>query len=326
MGALGLLISCVGIDKITGVPRLTFGNPYLSGGFQLIPVLIGLFAIAELLNKVEHRDFKVSNVAKFSKEKLERTEKKRCALTIGKSSLIGTFIGAVPGTGAAIASFISYGEAKRVSKHPEEFGSGSIEGIAASEAGNNGVTGATLIPLLTLGIPGDAVTAILMGSLLMQGIIPGPSLFTQHSLIVYTIMVGLIVVNVAMYLEGKFLLKLFVKITKLPMNLMIPMIVLLCVTGAYAVNNAFFDVAAMMAFGIIGYVLTRMRFPVTPMLMAIILGPTAEEGMRQSLILSDGSYSIFVQRPICLLFLVISVISIIWPVIKFLLFKKEKSK
>ena len=299
MGALGLLISCVGIDKITGVPRLTFGNPYLSGGFQLIPVLIGLFAIAELLNKVEHRDFKVSNVAKFSKEKLERTEKKRCALTIGKSSLIGTFIGAVPGTGAAIASFISYGEAKRVSKHPEEFGSGSIEGIAASEAGNNGVTGATLIPLLTLGIPGDAVTAILM---------------------------GLIVVNVAMYLEGKFLLKLFVKITKLPMNLMIPMIVLLCVTGAYAVNNAFFDVAAMMAFGIIGYVLTRMKFPVTPMLMAIILGPTAEEGMRQSLILSDGSYSIFVQRPICLLFLVISVISIIWPVIKFLLFKKEKSK
>lgn len=316
MGVLGMLISSVGLDPITGTARMTFGYPYLSGGFQLIPVLIGLFAIAELLRKVECRDFKVSDVAEFSKEKLEKAEKRGCRATILKSSLIGTVIGAVPGTGAAIASFLSYSEARRVSRHPEEFGKGSLEGIAASEAGNNGVTGATLIPLLTLGIPGDAVTAILLGSLMIKGIIPGPTLFKQHSVMVYTIMIGLIFVNLAMYIEGRFLLKLFVKITKVPMNFMIPVIVLLCMTGAYAVNNTFFDVMVMLVFGIVGYIFSRYGFPVTPMLLAIILGPMAEEGMRQSMIMSNGSVMIFFQRPICLAFLVIAAGSVMWPFIK----------
>lgn len=316
MGVLGMLISSVGLDRITGTARMTFGYHYLSGGFQLIPVLIGLFAIAELLRKVEHRDFKVSDVAGFSAEKLDRGEKRECRAAILKSSLIGTVIGAVPGTGAAIASFLSYSEARRASRHPEEFGKGSLEGIAASEAGNNGVTGATLIPLLTLGIPGDAVTAILLGSLMIKGIIPGPSLFKQHSVMVYTIMIGLIFVNLAMYIEGRFLLKLFVKITRVPMNFMIPVIVLLCMTGAYAVNNTFFDVMVMLVFGIVGYVFSRYGFPVTPMLLAIILGPMAEEGMRQSMIMSGGSVMIFLQRPICLAFLLISAVSVAWPFIK----------
>jgi len=211
---------------------------------------------------------------------------------------------------------LSYSEAKRVSKMPQEFGQGSIEGIAASEAGNNGVTGATLIPLLTLGIPGDAVTAILLGSLMIQGIVPGPMLFTQHSTIVYTIMVGLIFVNLAMYLEGKFLLRLFVKITKVPMNFMISVILLLCITGAYAVNNTFFDVMVMLIFGIVGYLLSRQGFPATPMLLAIILGPMAEEGMRQSMIMSGGSPAIFFERPICLAFLLVSAASVVWTVLK----------
>ena len=317
MGALGMLVSCIGIDKITGVPRMTFGHAYLAGVLQLIPVLIGLFAIAELLRKIEHRDFRVEKLEEFSsKDRLERSEKRGSMRTILKSSVIGTVIGAIPGTGAAIASFLSYSEAKRSSKAPQEFGRGSVEGIAASEAGNNGVTGATLIPLLTLGIPGDAVTAILLGSLMIQGIIPGPQLFTQHSAMVYTIMVGLIFVNLAMYLEGRFLLRLFVKITKVPMNFMIPVILLLCITGAYAVNNTFFDVVVMLIFGIVGYVFTRFGFPVTPMLLAIILGPMAEEGMRQSLIMSGGSASIFFKRPICLLFLVISAASIAWHLVR----------
>ncbi len=316
MGAIGMLVSCIGLDRITGVPRLTFNHRYLVGGLQLIPVLIGLFAISELVRKVEKKDFNVSDVAEFSKEKLTGSEIKGSFLTMIKSSIIGTVIGAIPGTGAAIASFISYGEAKRVSKTPEKFGSGSLDGIAASEAGNNGVTGATLIPLLTLGIPGDAVTAILLGSLMIQGMIPGPSLFQTHGKVLYTIMVGLIFVNIFMFIEGKFLIKLFVKITKVPMNFMIPVIILLCITGAYAVNNAYFDVLVMLAFGLVGYVFSRFGFPVTPMLLAIILGPTAEESMRQSLIISNGSIKIFFTRPICLAFIILSVLSIALPIIK----------
>lgn len=316
MGALGMLFSTIGLDTITGVPRMTFHLSYLAGGLQLIPVLIGLFAISELVRKVEKRDFHVSEVAEFSKERLTREEKRASTFTILKSSIIGTVIGAIPGTGAAIASFMSYSEAKRTSKTPELFGHGSLDGIAASESGNNGVTGATLIPLLTLGIPGDAVTAILLGSLMIQGMIPGPSLFVQHGKTVYTIMVGLVLVNIFMFLEGKFLIKLFVKITKVPMNFMIPVIVLLCITGAYAVNNAFFDVIVMLIFGLIGFGFTRLGFPVTPMLLAIILGPTAEESLRQSLIISNSNISIFFTRPICLLFLILSLGSIFLPVIK----------
>jgi len=325
MGTIGMLISCIGLDRITGVPRLTFNHRYLVGGLQLIPVLIGLFAISELVRKVEKRDFAVSDVAEFSKESLTPKEMLESFVTIIKSSIIGTIIGAIPGTGAAIASFLSYGEAKRVSKRPEEFGKGSLDGIAASEAGNNGVTGATLIPLLTLGIPGDAVTAILLGSLMIQGMIPGPSLFAQHGKTVYTIMVGLIAVNIFMYIEGKFLIRLFIKITKVPMNFMIPVIVLLCITGAYAVNNAYFDVVVMLTFGLVGYVFSRLGFPVTPMLLAIILGPTAEESMRQSLIISNGNASIFFTRPICLAFILISCISIFLPLIRRVLSKKKES-
>lgn len=326
MGVIGMLFSCIGLDKITGIPRLTMNNNNLVGGLQLIPVLMGLFAISELIRKVEIRDFKVASIPEFSKERLTREDKRESRLTIYKSSLIGTIIGAIPGTGAAIASFLSYGEAKRTTKKPGEFGQGSLEGIAASEAGNNGVSGATLIPLLTLGIPGDAVTAILIGSLMIQGMIPGPMLFVNYSKTVYTIMVGLIFVNLVMYLEGKFLIKMFVKITKLPMNFLIPVIILLCVTGSFAVNNAFFDVVVMLVFGLIGYTFSRFDFPMTPMLLAIILGPIAEESMRQSLIISENSISIFLTRPICLLFLLLSVISILLPVLKKHVFVKRIGK
>jgi len=209
-----------------------------------------------------------------------------------------------------MASFLSYNEAKRVSKTPEEFGMGHLDSVAAAEAGNNGVTGATLILLLTLGIPGDTVTAVLLGALMMQGLTQGPELFKTQVDIVYTIMVGLIFVNVFMFLQGTYFAKAFANVVKVPTNFLIPILIILCVTGAYAVNIKIFDVKVVIVFGAIAYVLGKADFPVTPMLLAIILGPIAEVSMRRSLLLSEGSYSIFFNRPISLFFLILSVISI----------------
>ncbi|WHH61017.1 tripartite tricarboxylate transporter permease [Petroclostridium sp. X23] len=312
MGILGMFISMIGMDPIGGMPRLTFDYDYLAAGINLIPALIGLFAISEILNKVRILDHKVEHTEDFMHEKVSLKEVVLHLKTILKSSAIGTFIGAIPGTGAAIASFLSYNEAKRVSKTPEKFGTGHLDGVAASEAGNNGVTGATLIPLLTLGVPGDTVTAILLGALMMQGLTPGPDLFKTHGIVVYTIMIGLIFVNIFMYLQASYFIKGFVRITKVPVNFLIPILIILCVTGAYAANNTLFDVKMILIFGALGYLMTRFDFPVTPMLLAIILGPMAEVSMRQSMILSEGSYAIFFTRPISLIFLILAVLSVIF--------------
>ncbi len=317
MGVLGMFVSMIGLDPIDGISRLTMGNPYLSAGIQLIPALIGLFAISEILSKVRQGNFtRKEKITKFEHQKITLKEIKDHLRTIIKSSAIGTMIGAIPGTGAAIASFLSYNEAKRVSKTPEKFGTGHMDGVAAAEAGNNGVTGATLIPLLTLGVPGDTVTAILLGALMMQGLTPGPKLFTTHGEIVYTIMVGLILVNVFMYLQASVFVKAFVNVTKIPVNLLVCILMVLCVVGAFAVNSTMFDVKMMMVFGVIGYFMPRFGFPVTPMLLAIILGPMAEFNLRRALILSDGSYGILFSRPISLAFLIISIGTILLPVIK----------
>jgi putative tricarboxylic transport membrane protein len=316
MGCLGMYVSMIGLDEIGGMPRFLFGTLNLAGGVKLIPALIGLFAISEILNKVKIGDFKTIEANKFVGGKVTWAELKFSLKTIFKSSAIGTFIGAVPGTGAAIASFLSYNEAIRSSKTPEKYGTGYLDGVAASEAGNNGVTGATLIPMLTLGIPGDTVTAVLLGALMMQGLQPGPALFRDFAPVVYTIMVSLIFVNIFMFIQGKAFVRIFANITKIPVNLLLPILMILCVTGAYAENNTMFDVWMMFIFGAGGYILIRNGFPVTPLLLARILGPMAEISMRQSLIMSQGSYSIFFTRPICLFFLVISVASILFAVLK----------
>lgn len=316
MGCLGMYISAIGLDEIGGMPRLTFGNPYLAGGVKLIPALIGLFAISEILNKTRMGEYKIISRNEFVNERVTMKELKASAKTIFKSSLIGTFIGAVPGTGAAIASFLSYNEAVRSSKNPESYGKGNLDGVAASESGNNGVTGATLIPLLTLGIPGDSVTAVLLGALMMQGLRPGPALFRDFAPIVYTIMVALIFVNIFMFIQGKLFVRIFAQITKIPVNLLLPILLVLCTTGAFAENNTMFDVWMMFIFGLGGYILLRNDFPVTPLLLARILGPLAETSMRQSLILSRGSYLIFFTRPISLIFILLTVASIVFAIYK----------
>ncbi|WP_179298727.1 tripartite tricarboxylate transporter permease [Evansella halocellulosilytica] len=318
MGILGMFVSTIGLDQIGGLSRFTFGNGYLMGGIDLIPALIGLFAISEIIKKSQtaHLGIDNNNIDKLNKTVVSYKELiKKYKKTMLKSSAIGTFVGAIPGTGPAIASFLSYNEAKRVSKNKEEFGKGSLDGIAASEAGNNGVTGATLIPLLTLGIPGDTVTAVLLGALMMQGIAPGPQLFVNYTEMIYTIMIGLAVVNIFMLFQGSFATRVFAKIKSVPINLLIPILLVLCFIGAYAVNNTLFDVKVMLVFGLIGFIMPKLGFPITPMLLGIVLGPIAETSFRQALAVSNGSYMIFITKPISLLFILLAVFSILAPLI-----------
>ncbi len=323
-GLIGIYISMIGIDPIMGTARLSFGSYNMMSGINLVPALVGVFSISELMNICEdfwkkwknHEDdsFEISNA--IEGEKLTRGELLDCMKTIIKSSFIGTFIGAVPGTGAILSSFASYNEAKRSSKHPEEFGHGALEGVAATEAGNNGITGATLIPMMTLGIPGDVVTAVMMGALIMHGLPVGPALFSDHAPLTYAIIIGLFFVNIIMFLQAKVYIKLFVKIRNINKKLFVALLLIFCAVGAFAVNSSMFDVFAMLVFGIVGYFFLKFDFPLVPMVLALVLGPLAETSFRQALIISRGSLMIFIQKPISLVFLLISAISLVISVIQ----------
>lgn len=318
-GLIGIFISMIGIDPIMGTPRLSFGNYSLMSGINLVPALVGVFSISELMNisegfvqkwrsgKVEHYDV----TSNMTGEKLTREELRASAKTIVKSSLIGTFVGAVPGTGAILSSFMSYNEAKRSSKHPEEFGKGTLEGVAATEAGNNGITGATLIPMMTLGIPGDVVTAVMMGALIMHGLPIGPALFEKHAGITYGIILSLFFINILMFFQAKLYIKYFVKICNINKEFFTALLLIFCVVGSFAVNSTMFDVFVMLIFGVTGYVLQKFDFPLIPMVLALVLGPLAETSLRQALIISKGSYGIFFAKPISAAFLLISALSLI---------------
>jgi putative tricarboxylic transport membrane protein len=313
---IGLFAACIGLDPIEALPRFNFGVMYFMRGIDIIPALIGLFAICEILNKTAMTEVQIGEKGKnFAKEYMTFQEFKATFIDMIKSSFIGVVIGATPGTGATTASFLSYMEARRSSKTPEKFGTGYINGIAAAEAGNNGVTGATLIPLLTLGIPGDTVTAVMLGALMMQGLTPGPRLFQTQAAVMYTIMVGMIFINFFMLLQGKVFQKLFINITRVPSSLLAALLTVLCVVGGFSVNNTSFDVYLMLFFALLGYFINRLDLPIVPLLLGIILGPMAEENLRKSLILSDGSLSIFITKPIACAFLVLTLCSFIVPIV-----------
>ncbi|WP_102344954.1 tripartite tricarboxylate transporter permease [Bacillus sp. Marseille-P3661] len=308
----GFFIAMVGMDPLTGFPRFTFETTELMNGFNLIPVLIGLFGAAQILIAMENiGDLKQKVLTKVKTKLITLSEGKGLIGTILRSSLIGTFIGAIPGTGADMAAFISYNEAKRWSKKPEKFGTGILKGIAAPESGNNGVTGGTMIPLLTLGIPGDAAAAVMLGAFLIHGLQPGPKLFTENGELVYGLFAGMIFANIFMLILGLVFIKWFAKILELDTRILMPIILVLCGVGAYAMNNTLFDVYVMLAFGVIGYFMHKADIPVSPIILAIILGPMAEENFRRAVILNDGSYSFLYDRPIVAAFLIISILTIV---------------
>ena len=260
---LGLFISCIGSDPMTSYDRFTFGISRLYLGMDLAVCLIGLFALVEILAKSEKRIDSINiNTAKIKDDgKITKEEYKRMLRPTLMSSLIGVLVGIIPGTGASEASWFSYSQAKNMSKHPEEFGHGSVEGIAAAESANNAVTGATLIPLLTLGIPGDGTVAIMLSALMINGLNPGLSLFTTDGDIMYAIMLGLILVNIFMFVQGTFLTTLFAKVVSIPQEILTPIIVIFCFAGAYSVNGNYFDVGIALVFAVIAWILRKIDLP-----------------------------------------------------------------
>ena len=309
---LGLLISCVGTDPMTSYDRFTFGIPRLYLGLDLAVCLIGLFALVEILAKAEKKVGALNmDTTKIKDDgKITKAEYKRMIRPVLMSSLIGVMVGIVPGTGASEASWFSYNTAKNMSKHPEEFGHGSVEGIAAAESANNAVTGATLIPLLTLGIPGDGTVAIMLSALMINGLNPGLSLFTTDGDIMYAIMLGLILVNLFMFLQGKFLTTLFAKVVSIPQEILTPIIVIFCFAGAYSVNENYFDVAVALVFGILAWILRKLDLPPVPILLGLVLGNMTETNFRRALLISDGDPSIFVQSIYCKIFLVLIIVAV----------------
>lgn len=309
---LGLLISCIGTDPMTSYDRFTFGIPRLYLGLDLAVCLIGLFALVEILAKAEKRLSSLNMDTTRIKDdgKITKEEYKRMARPVILSSVIGVLVGIIPGTGASEASWFSYNTAKNLSKHPEEFGHGSVEGIAAAESANNAVTGATLIPLLTLGIPGDGTVAIMLSALMINGLNPGLSLFTTDGDIMYAIMLGLILVNLFMLLQGKFLTTLFAKVVSIPQEILTPIIVIFCFAGAYSVNENYFDVGVALVFGVLAWVLRKLDLPPVPILLGLVLGSMTETNFRRALLISNGSPSIFFQSIYCKIFLVLIVVAL----------------
>ena len=318
IGMLGVLVAMMNQFSVNNEYRMVpeFLESQMQSGFQLFPVLIGLFAITEIMAKARDMNKATGTAVKVEKEKTRFRDVLKYKMVLLKSSILGVFIGAVPGTGAAISSFLAYNEAKRTSKHPEEYGHGSEEAVVASESANNAVTGATLIPLLTLGIPGDTNTAVLLGALTMQGIAAGPQLFTQHGEWVYTIMLGLIAVNIFMYLQGRVFIRGFVNITRVPTSTLVPILVMLCVIGAYAIDYSVFNAIFMVGAGSFGYFMTKLDMPMTPMVIGLVLGKLCESNLRRALIVSKGSWATFFTSPISLFFILLSLFMLFFPYIK----------
>ena len=307
--ALGLLLSFVGRDLFYGSDRLTFGQLELAAGISLIPLLIGLFAVSEVL---QHYGTKAEAREVFSGagERLRWPEFRALLPTVLKGSVIGVGIGAVPGTGGGIASFVSYGEARRASRHPERFGHGALEGVAAAESGNNGVAGATLIPLLALGVPGDVVTAIMLGAFTIHDLTPGPSLFERHGPIVYAIFFGLALSPLWLLLIGGAAVRFFTRLSLLPADLLMPIVLLLCVFGTFAVNNSMFDVGVMVAAGLLGLLMLRTAVPPAPLVIAFVLGPLFEDNFRRCLRIGRGRASYFFDDPLSWIFIVLTAVSL----------------
>lgn len=310
-GFFGLLIATIGVDPIQGYGRFTFGTISLLDGVAFIPALIGLFAFAEVLNQFEEliEPKKVS----YSLKNLipSREDVKTVIGILIKSTFIGTFVGALPGAGGDIASFVCYNEAKRSSKHPEKFGTGIIEGVAAAEAGNNSSTGGALIPTLSLGVPGDSVTAVIIGALMIQGLRPGPLLFRDNLDLVYAIFMGFFLANVFMGIFGLMGAGFLAKIVTMSKRVLMPIVMVLAVVGSFAINNSIFDIGVMMILGVIGYLMQKIDIPMGPIVLALILGPMAESNFRRALLMSRGSFTIFLTRPISLVLIVLSLVSLV---------------
>jgi putative tricarboxylic transport membrane protein len=304
MIAAGFLLSTVGLDVVTGQPRMTFGTIELMRGFHFVPITIGLFGIGEVLaNAAERYKVQIEEATRAAKLGLHDITAGAKAVfsnfwLASASALLGFITGILPGAGATPASFMAYGFAQKISRHPERFGKGAIEGVIAPEAANNAAGTGAILPMLVLGIPGSPTAAILMAGVFMWGFIPGPRLFTEQPEFVWSFIASLYLSNIGALLICLTATPLLAMMLRTPYAILAPIIVVLSLVGAYAIQNAFMDVWLAVIFGFIGFILRRMNYPLAPLVVALVLGYPTEEALRQSLIMSDGSMLIFLQRPL----------------------------
>ncbi|MGE4283153.1 MAG: tripartite tricarboxylate transporter permease [Clostridia bacterium] len=320
-GAFGLLVGFIGFDISYGVARFTYKITALESGIQLVPALIGLFSMsqvmiqAEILGK-EKKDEK--QVIAPLEGRLIPTSREVIQMipNIIRSAIIGVFVGILPGAGGDIGGWVSYNEAKRFSKNKSRFGKGAIEGVWASETANNAVTGGSFIPLLTLGIPGSSASAVLLGGLMIQGLTPGHTLFTEHANITYAIIFGFLFANILMGVIGLLIAKQVVKVASAPTGILAPIIVVLSIVGSYAINLSMFDVYVMAIFGFMGYFMRKTGFPTAPVVLAIILGPMAEMGFKRAVIMSKGASILeyYFSRPLSIVLIMLIVLSLFAPI------------
>ncbi|HXL02620.1 MAG TPA: tripartite tricarboxylate transporter permease [Candidatus Atribacteria bacterium] len=307
---LGLFLGTMGMDPISGYSRFTFGSYALEGGLPLLPVMIGLFAVSQVLRDIEEAGVTYQVINKIGRIWPSWEELKRILGASLFGSTLGTLIGAIPGIGGSIATFLAYGQYRKFSKRGEEFGSGVLEGVAVPEAANNATTGGALIPLLTLGVPGDIVTAVMLGILILFGVNPGPMLFREQPEVVNRLFASMFVIAFFILVLGLFGARFSPKILAIPKKILSPLVLLLCIVGAYADSSSTFGITVALVFGVMGYFMEKFDFPVAPLLISMILGPIAEGELGRSLLISRGDWSILFVRPISLCFLILAGLSL----------------
>jgi putative tricarboxylic transport membrane protein len=317
VGFLGLLLSTIGLETIHAFKRYTLGIPMLLDGLSFVPVMIGLFGIGEILNQIYTTDHsfaqEIPDIGKTKKYFLNHKELAAVTPANLFTAVISVIIGAIPGAGGDIASIIAWGQCKRMSKHPEEYGNGSVEGLSVSCSANNGVIGGAMTTMLALGIPGDAVTAILIGSLMMYGMTPGPRLFVENRPFVYTLIAQLIIANLLILLFGLLTSRLYPTILKLKKQTLWVIVIMCCILGSYAINNSYVDLIAMSGAGILGFILRKLDYPQGPLVLGMLLGNLLEANLRRTLAITMGSYRIFFTSPICVTLIIISTLSLAVP-------------
>lgn len=315
MTVFGLMLGTIGIDTVSGVARFTFDVPNLYQGLEFLTIAVGLFALGEVFKTILEKDEDSGTMAKINRILPTKQDLKESAGPIARGSLLGFFIGILPGAGATLASFFSYIMEKKISKNPEKFGKGAIAGVAAPESANNAASGGAMIPMLTLGIPGSGTTAILMGALIMYNVQPGPLLFQDHPQVAWGLIASMFIGNVMLLVLNMPLVKVFAKIIDTPAKYLLPIIVAISIFGVYAVQLTVFDLMILMGCGIAGYYLSRNDFPLAPLVLGLVLGPMIENNMRRALTISNGDFMIFLQKPLSAVFLLAAALWILIPIL-----------
>lgn len=315
MTVFGLLLATIGMDNVSGVARFTFELPQLYSGLEFLTIAVGVFALGEVFKTILERDVNEGEIAKISRIVPTKQDLKDSAGPIIRGSLVGFFKGIVPGSGATLASFLAYLLEKKISKNPDQFGKGAIAGVAAPESANNAASGGAMIPLLTLGIPGTGTTAVLMGALIMYNVQPGPLLFDEHPQIAWGLIASMFIGNLMLLILNMPLVKVFAKLIETPPKYLIPMIVAISIFGVYAVRVSVFDLVLLLVCGVVGYYLAKNDFPMAPLVLGLVLGPMIENNLRRALTTSNGDFSIFIQKPVSLVFLIIAFLWITVPLV-----------